>query len=184
MTRLTASEQETLLHIARKSIESSLHKSPFDPRQREITPVLEQPSGAFVTLHARGDLRGCIGSVIAASPLYVTVFENARNAAFRDPRFEPVRVEEFQHLSIEISVLSPPRRVASVEEIEVGTHGLIVRTGWTAGLLLPQVATEQGWDRDAFLDHTCLKAGLARTSWRTGQCSIEMFTATVFGEEP
>ena len=144
---------------------------------------LQKKCGAFVTLTIHGQLRGCIGYVIAERPLLETVREAARAAAFQDPRFAPLRRAELSELRLEISVLSEPRPVCSLEEIRVGDHGLIVRHGFRSGLLLPQVATEYGWDRETFLSHTCAKAGLPRDSWRDPDTEIELFEAEVFGEE-
>ena len=180
---LTAEQRQTLLSLARRSIEAVL-----DGRRPEVDPsqldeVLTRPSGAFVTLHSKdGDLRGCIGSIEAVAPLCHAVSSNAVNAAFRDPRFYPVRAEELPSLHIEISVMSPIVGVADVSEIEVGRDGLIIRRGSRAGLLLPQVATEYGWDRETFLSQTCVKAGLPPDSWHDSATRIERFSAEVFGE--
>jgi AmmeMemoRadiSam system protein A len=160
----------------------------LDGRRPELDPSqldddLKRPSGAFVTLHTnRGDLRGCIGSIQAVAPLCDAVVSNAINAAFRDPRFYPVQREELAELQIEISVMSPIEPVANVEEIEVGRDGLIISRGSRAGLLLPQVATEYAWDRETFLQQTCVKAGLPPDAWRSPETRIERFSAEVFGE--
>lgn len=148
-----------------------------------LDPVLLRPSGAFVTLHTKdGDLRGCIGSIQAVAPLASAVSASAINAAFRDPRFYPVGPAELRELHIEISVMSPIVDVHDISEIEVGRDGLIVSRGSHAGLLLPQVATEYGWDRETFLSQTCVKAGLPADSWRSPGCRIERFSAEVFSE--
>ena len=107
---------------------------------------------------------------------------SAVSAAFRDPRFFPVRPEEMPELDLEISVMGPIEVVANIDEIEVGRDGLIISRGRFAGLLLPQVATEYGWDRDTFLDQTCVKAGLPPGAWRARETRIEKFAAEVFGE--
>ena len=180
---LSDEQRQTLLSIARRSIEAVLEgrRPELDPSQ--LDEPLTRPSGAFVSLHTKGgDLRGCIGSIQAVAPLCNAVSSNAVNAAFRDPRFYPVRPEELPNLHIEISVMSPIERVASVEEIEIGRDGLIISRGSRAGLLLPQVATEYGWDRETFLRQTCVKAGLSPDSWRLPECRIERFSAEVFGE--
>jgi len=145
--------------------------------------ALEEKRGAFVSLKKRGRLRGCIGFIEAKKPLAKTVEEMAIAAAFQDPRFEPLKKEELKDLRLEISVLTPLRRIADVGEIEVGVHGLYIRKGGCAGLLLPQVATEYGWDRDTFLRETCCKAGLAPDAWRDRDTEIYHFSADVFGEE-
>jgi len=120
--------------------------------------------------------------VAAQRPLLETVREAARAAAFHDPRFPPLRSSELPEIRLEISVLSRPRPVSDLGEIRVGRHGLIVRRGSRSGLLLPQVAEEYGWDRETFLSHTCVKAGLPEDSWREAGTEIEIFGAEVFGE--
>jgi AmmeMemoRadiSam system protein A len=179
---LSTEERKTLLKLARDTIEARLSmKSP--PEGRAPGPALVQPRGAFVTLHARGRLRGCIGYVEAIKPLFETVREMAAASAFQDPRFSPLTPAEYGDIEIEISVMSPLRRVASVEEIEVGTHGIVIKRGLRQGLLLPQVATEQGWDRDTFLEHSCYKAGLGGDSWKKPDTEIYVFSAEVFSEK-
>ena len=181
---LAKSQRHQLLRIARSSIEAEL-----DGRAHEIDPAvvdhdLSRPAGAFVSLHTAGrSLRGCIGSIFPVAPLIHAVASNAANAAFRDPRFHPLRREELAAIQVEISVMSPIEPVRSIDEIVVGRDGLIIRQGALAGLLLPQVATEYNWDRDTFLRHTCLKAGLPPDAWRSAACRIERFSAEVFGEE-
>ena len=180
---LNPEQRQTLLSIARRSIESVLDGRRPELDATELDEVLQRPSGAFVSLHTRdGDLRGCIGSIHAVAPLCHAVVSNAVNAAFRDPRFYPVQREELENLHIEISVMSPIEVVVTIEEIEVGRDGLIISRGERAGLLLPQVATEYGWDRETFLAQTCVKAGLSRDFWRSRECRIERFSAEVFGE--
>ena len=148
-----------------------------------LDPVLIRPSGAFVSLHTdAGDLRGCIGSIHPVAPLCHAVASNAVNAAFRDPRFHPLEREELSRIQIEISVMSPIEVVDDVDSIEVGRDGLIIVRGDRAGLLLPQVATDYGWDREMFLAQTCVKAGLPQGAWRLPDTRIERFSAEVFGE--
>ncbi|HEX8027018.1 MAG TPA: AmmeMemoRadiSam system protein A, partial [Vicinamibacterales bacterium] len=150
----------------------------------QLDDDLKRPSGAFVTLHtAHGDLRGCIGSIQPVAPLWRAVSSNAIHAAMRDPRFESVSgVAELASLQLEISVMSPIVLVTDIEEIVVGRDGLIVSRRGRAGLLLPQVATEYGWDRETFLRHTCTKAGLPHDAWRSADTRIERFSAEVFSE--
>jgi len=121
--------------------------------------------------------------VLSSNPLYLTVQEMAVAAATQDLRFSSVRREELPEIEVEISVLSVPRVLAGVHEIRVGEHGLIVRSGAYSGLLLPQVATEYGWDAETFLSHTCAKAGLAMDFWKQGKPRVEAFTAEVFSEK-
>ena len=180
---LTPEQRNQLLSIARRSIEAVLAGHRPDLGGVSLDPVLTRPSGAFVTLHeAGGELRGCIGSIQAVAPLFQAVSSSAINAAFRDPRFFPVTPEELPALHIEISVMSPIEAVTNVEEVEVGRDGLIVSRGSRAGLLLPQVASEHGWDRETFLRQTCVKAGLPPDAWRSPDCRIERFSAEVFAE--
>jgi AmmeMemoRadiSam system protein A len=189
---LTPEQRTLLLQIARESIAAALERRAADLDRGALDPELTRPSGAFVSLHtADGDLRGCIGSIEAVAPLCEAVSSNAVYAATRDPRFYPLRREELADVVLEISVMSPIERVSSIQEIEVGRDGLIVHGGGRTGLLLPQVATEYGWDREAFLSQTCVKAGLAPESWRTAFESdsrsipvrIERFSAEVFSEQ-
>ncbi len=135
-----------------------------------------------MTLHRHGSLRGCIGLVQAIKPLYRTVQEMAVSAAFEDPRFPPLHREELGDIEVEISVMSPLERVSTIEEIQVGVHGLIMKRGYHQGLLLPQVATEQGWERDTFLQHTCFKAGMSGDCWKDPATEIYVFSAEVFSE--
>jgi AmmeMemoRadiSam system protein A len=110
------------------------------------------------------------------------VKEVAVSSAFEDPRFPPVQRSELAQLTIEISVLSPLRRITDPREVVVGVHGILIRRGFRSGLLLPQVATEQGWDRETFLAHTCRKAGLPMDAWKSPDVVLEVFSATVFSE--
>lgn len=181
---LSQERRSQLLRIARESIEAALDGRALELNPETFDEALRRPAGAFVTLTTRdGDLRGCIGSIQPVAPLYRAVSENAINAAFRDPRFHPLRPSEWPEIRIEISVMGPIEVVADPSDIVAGRDGLIVRLGRNAGLLLPQVATEQGWDRVTFLSHTCLKAGLPADAWRLPECRIERFQAEVFNEE-
>lgn len=180
---LNEDEQRELLALARKTLEDYLTKGYFS----EYVPVSEnlyRPFGAFVTLRTRGgELRGCIGHIEANKPLYKVVQEMAVAAATQDPRFPAVKAEELSDIVIEISVLSPLRRIHNVSEIEVGRHGLLVKKGFSSGLLLPQVAIEWGFDREEFLKQTIFKAGLDPSSLRDSDLEIYIFTAQVFSEE-
>lgn len=179
---LTESQRKQLLTVARNSIEAVLSGSRPELRRDDFDAELQRPAGAFVTLTEHDDLRGCIGSIEPVAPLYLAVSQSAVSAAFRDPRFRPVAAAEMPKIHIEISVMGPIEKVKSVEEIIPGTHGLIITRGRNAGLLLPQVATEYGWDRETFLQQTCQKAGLPRNAWREPDTTIEKFAAEVFGE--
>jgi AmmeMemoRadiSam system protein A len=135
-----------------------------------------------VTISSRGELRGCLGRLTPEQPLAALIRHLAQVVADSDPRFDAVRPGELDEISIEISVLTPAREIASVEEIEIGRHGLIAEHGARSGLLLPQVAIEHEWSRDEFVRHTCLKAGLAADAWRRG-ATLFIFEAQVFGED-
>lgn len=180
---LTTPQRNQLLRIARESIEAVLAgRRPELPAPGQLDDALTRPSGCFVTLHAEGGLRGCIGTIQAVAPLYQAISSSAVSAAFRDPRFSPLNADELPSVDLEISVMSPIVPVTDVAEIEVGRDGLIITRGRNAGLLLPQVATEYGWDRETFLGQTCAKAGLPQTAWRSPETRIERFSAEVFGE--
>ena len=179
---ISIESQALLLNIARASIESHLKKQ--KPPKFEIADKnLLQKRGAFVTLHKRGQLRGCIGYVLPYKPLHQTVGEMAVAAAIEDPRFPRVTLNEIGEIDIEISALSTLKKIESIEEIEVDKHGLYMKRGGFSGLLLPQVATEYGWNREEFLEHTCQKAGLPRDSWKNEKTEIFIFSAQVFGEK-
>jgi AmmeMemoRadiSam system protein A len=179
---LTLSEQDRriLVQTARAAIEARL--AVVQPRYPEPTPALMAPCGAFVTLKQGDSLRGCIGSIAATRPLVETVRDMAVAAAFEDPRFPPLSRGEWPSVRIEISALSPFEKISDVSRISVGTHGIMIRQGARSGLLLPQVASEQGWDRGTFLAHACRKAGLPADAWKSPDASIEIFSAIVFGD--
>jgi AmmeMemoRadiSam system protein A len=176
---LTPEIQQQLLTIARLALEARVRRTRApDPGPRTAA----QPKhGAFVTIFCQGELRGCLGRITSEMPLPELIGHLAREVADSDPRFDPVRQEELPDISLEVSVLTPERQIASIDEIEVGRHGLIVEQGSLRGLLLPQVPTEHGWDRETFVNHTCVKAGLAADAWRHG-ARLYVFEAQVFGE--
>lgn len=179
---LTEEEKKILLQIAKDSIDDVVLGKPF--RERKITqPQLLEHRGAFVTLKIKGGLRGCLGQFTAEEPLWQVVKDRARASALEDPRFSPVRPNEVPKLSIEISALTRLREIESVEEIEVGRHGILIARGGYRGTLLPQVATENDWDRRTFLVHTCRKAGLPDDAWKDPETRIQVYAADVFGEE-
>jgi len=186
---LTREEKHELLSIARESIAHALvgGGKPTDdkyPKLRKIEGRLALPSGAFVTLRLGRDLRGCIGFIVSDQPLADVVAEVAVKSATEDPRFVPMTQSELARATIEISILSPPRQVIDFAEIEVGRHGLIVELGRLRGLLLPQVATEYGWDRETFLDQTARKAGLPPKAWREPDAKVYLFSAEIIEEQP
>lgn len=180
---LDEKQRQTLLRVARESIAGALAGRAAEWKAEDFDEALRRPAGAFVTLKTADDeLRGCIGSIQAVDPMFRAVASSAVSAALRDPRFYPVRIDELAKLALEISVMGPIEQVIDVASIEVGRDGLIIRRGPFAGLLLPQVATEYGWDRQQFLEHTCMKAGLPPDAWRSREAKIEKFSAEVFGE--
>jgi AmmeMemoRadiSam system protein A len=170
-----------LLSLARETIRCRLAGEPL-PTAEPVDPILLEPRGAFVTLKISGRLRGCIGHVIGVVPLWRAVRDNAIAAAFEDPRFAPLEVDELPETLIEISALSPLRKV-DAEDVVVGRDGILLERGMARGLLLPQVAIEYGWDRETFLDHTCRKSGLESGCWRHPDTVISTFSAQVFGED-
>ncbi len=179
---LTAADKKLLIDTVRIAIETKLagKEAPASP---ELSEILKKERGAFVTLHKHGRLRGCIGYIEARRPLYETIKEMAMAAAFHDPRFPPLRREEWPAITFEISVLSPLREIQNIEEIEVGRHGLYIKQGRCSGLLLPQVASEYNWDRLTFLQETCCKAGLSSQAWREEAARIFVFSADIFSSE-
>ena len=177
---LNESERRDLLDLARRAVTARVRRTP--PPSLPSDPRLQALAGAFVTLTERTELRGCIGYPEADQPLASVVARCAAAAASEDPRFPPVTSEELAHLFLEISVLGPLEAVHDPSSIIVGRHGLIVDQGFHRGLLLPQVAVDWQWDRDTFLAHTCLKAGLSSDAWRTG-ARLFRFEAEVFAEE-
>lgn len=178
---LTNEQRIRLLNLARETLRRYLSRGQT-ARPAMDDPVLMEPRGVFVSLHAGESLRGCIGTFTPSDPLYLAVVDMAIAAATSDVRFAPARPDELPRLQIELSVLSPLRRVQSVDEIEVGTHGIFITRERQRGVLLPQVATQYGWDRDEFLEQTCRKAGLPADAWKDPQTVIEVFTAEVFSE--
>ena len=177
---LTTEEKKILLKIAREAIEARLASKPL-PAFDAKSPGLLEKSGAFVCLSAKGRLRGCIGIFLSEGPLYKTIQDMAISAATRDDRFYPVTKEELIGIKIEISVLTPLRKIPDVKEIEVGRHGIYIIKGSKRGVLLPQVAIEYGFDRETFLDQTCIKAGLRPGCWKDG-ADIYVFEAEIFND--
>ncbi len=178
---LNDEEKVYLLQLARETIATYLESGAL-PKTQPVSARVNEKFGVFVTLHQKGQLRGCIGYIEGIHPLYEAVMEMARAAAFNDFRFHPVSKEEVPGLEIEISVLSPLKEITDIDEIKVGKHGLIVQRGHSRGLLLPQVATEWNWNRDEFLSQTCQKAGLPPDAWKDSDTIIYIFSAEIFNE--
>jgi AmmeMemoRadiSam system protein A len=180
--RLSEEERRLLLALARQAIAAHLASTLLT--LPEVAPALRWPGAAFVTLRRRGDdeLRGCIGTLEARQPLVEAVVRMAVAAATQDLRFAAVTASELPSLALEISIPGPAAPIEA-QAVEPGVHGLIVRYSGRSGLLLPQVAIDHGWDRETFLQCTCLKAGLSRDAWRDTGAILLAFTAEVFGED-
>lgn len=173
---LTEGEKKELLALAKRAITDyvSNGKAP----EVEIKNQKFKSDGAvFVTIKKKGSLRGCIGHIQPVMPLYQSVITNAVAACSSDPRFPPMTKDELKDIDIEISILSPLNRLKDVNDIQVGKHGLVIRKDMQRGLLLPQVATESGWDRETYLKHLCTKAGLPETAWK--EADLYTFTAEI-----
>lgn len=175
---LLAEEKKLLLNIAKETIVEYVNNGKI-PQCKPNSGNLQAKRGCFVTIKNNGMLRGCIGNFVSDKPLVQLVQEMAVSAATRDPRFYPMKKEDLKDFHVEISVLSPMQKISSVDEIEVGVHGLYLEKNLSRGVLLPQVAMEYGWDRETFLSQTSIKAGLARDAWKEG-ADIYIFSADVF----
>jgi AmmeMemoRadiSam system protein A len=173
-------DQKLLLNLARNAILTTLQKGRKLPPVESLSPILREKRGTFVTLWMEGELRGCIGFPYPQKPLVEAIQDAAVGAALQDSRFPMLRLEELARVYVEISVLTPPKPL-DPQKVKIGVHGLIVRQGNRSGLLLPQVAMDYGWDREIFLDQTCVKAGLPAGAWRQ-KAEVLGFEAQVFGE--
>jgi len=178
MPKLSDDDKKLLLALAREAIVTYVREGVI-PTSELSVPSLRDHYGCFVCIKKDGKLRGCIGNFTSSQPLYQLVREMAVSAATRDPRFYPMTSKDIANFSLEISVLSPLEKITSPEQIIVGTHGIYIEKNVCRGILLPQVATEYGWDRDTFLMQTCAKAGLKPDDWRDG-ADIYIFSAEVF----
>lgn len=178
---LTAGDKKGLLSLARETISRFLTVQ-MVPLPRGFSPAAREQRGVFVTLKKHGNLRGCIGRMVPDRPLATLVGAMALQSAFEDPRFRPVTLEEVPKLRIEISVLTPMKAISGPEEIVVGRDGVLLQKDGRSAVFLPQVAPEQGWNRDEMLDHLAMKAGLPAGAWRQG-ARFSTFQALVFGEE-
>jgi len=180
---LSKEQRKKLLQIARQTMEAYVTTGKR-LEVKEDDPLFNREMGAFVTLHRRGQLRGCIGNIIGRGPLYLTVRDMAIQASTEDPRFAPVTASELADIDLEVSVLSELEEIDDPEKIEMGKHGVLVRDGFRSGVYLPQVATETGWSKKEFMSSLCSqKAGLPPDAWKTGTCKVYVFTAEVFGEK-
>ena len=176
---LSEEEKNSLRQLAYQTIRSRCLGKPL-PEFSPQSPRLEEPRGAFVCVKKAGALRGCIGMIEARGALYETIRDMAVQAAFSDPRFCALEPSELGDIEIEISVLTPMERISDPSQIEIGKHGLYIRKGYHSGLLLPQVATENEWDREQFLEWTCKKAGLQPNAWKKSDLELYVFSADVF----
>jgi AmmeMemoRadiSam system protein A len=175
---LSSAERAELLQIARETLDTYVRdKKIYQPESDN--PKFLGPKGAFVTLKKKGVLRGCIGFIEPVLPLHQTVAQATIYAASKDARFSPVSSSELEEIDIEISVLTPPRKIDDPREVKVGKHGLIIAKGNQRGLLLPQIPVENRWSRLTFLQRTCQKAGLPKDAWKT-EAEIYTFEAIVF----
>jgi len=179
---LTAKEASILLEIARSAIVSLVNNQEFKPYPRE-EKILNRRSGCFVTIKQHGQLRGCIGNFQSQLPLFLEVASMAATAASKDPRFHPLNAADLDNITLEISVLSALEKIDDIERIEVGTHGIYLEKNFSRGVLLPQVASEYGWDRTTFLKQTCQKAGLPVDAWQDADTDIYIFSAQIIKEE-
>ncbi len=175
-----AADRIRLLQLARDAIVAHVMRLPLAPP--ELTGIYTRRGAAFVSLHANGALRGCIGHLEADEPLGEVIRRCAVGACSHDPRFVPVTPQELPALHIELSLLAALEPIHDRSAIEIGRHGLVIEHGWHRGLLLPQVATEWNWDVEAFIAHTCQKAGLPHDAWQSG-AKMWRFEAEVFGED-
>ncbi len=182
---LSPQEKKDLLRLARWTLEYVLDKGKL-PSDAEVpitlTERMKEPGAVFVTLKINDELRGCIGEIFATKPLYKSVIQNAYNAGFKDPRFYPITKDELSKIKIEISLLTPPRKINHYNEIELGKHGIILKKGYHQALFLPQVAPEQNWNLEQTLQHLSMKAGLYPDAYKEG-AEFEVFEAEVFHEE-
>ncbi len=176
--RLDNELSKKLLAIARRAIDNCLAESEQTPEEVN-EELLNQKVGCFVTIHQNNRLRGCIGNFVSEQPLYLEVAQMAVAAATTDPRFYAMSKADIDNYSLDISVLSPLEKIDDVRQIEVGTHGIYLEKGFSRGVLLPQVATEQGWNRQTFIEQTCIKAGLDVNAWQSPQTTIYTFSAQV-----
>jgi AmmeMemoRadiSam system protein B/AmmeMemoRadiSam system protein A len=177
---LTAADKRALLVLARETLRRYLTTETL-PLVRGFSPRAERDQGAFVTLKEHGQLRGCIGRIVGTAPLSRIVSMMALESAFNDPRFDKVRLSELDSLEIEISALTPPKAISNALAIVVGRDGVILQKGNRSAVFLPQVPTEQGWDRDEMLDNLCEKGGMSAGCWRSG-AKLLTFQADVFSE--
>lgn len=180
---LPLDSQRTLIGLSRQTLDDFVRGITHRAENIIDAYIRRDGYGAFVSLHNRGELRGCIGDCAPRTPLYETVIEMTQAAASRDSRVEPVSESELDDIRIEISVLSPLVRTETPLSLEVGKHGLYLARHGRRGVLLPQVAIQYRWDMKTFLEQTCLKAGLRRHAWKDSDTEVSTFTALIIEEQ-
>lgn len=183
--KLTDAESAALLELARKSVETKLGVlKDFEPKLPKDMPHLAEKRGVFVTLTKEGKLRGCIGTYSAEDPLWKQVWITARDSAFMDPRFGPVKAFELDKIEFEISVfLCPVTKIKNHEEFIVGKHGIFIKRGQKSATFLPNVATEQKWDKETTLRELCKKAGLPTDAWKAPETEFKIYTTQIMKEK-
>ncbi len=179
---LSKEDKVLLLKIARQSLEAAVNRAAMEPF-KDIPTKFKENCGAFVTLNKNNELRGCIGYILSVAPLYETIVEMAKAASLHDTRFYPVEPRELKDIDIEISVLTPPEEIPSFKEFIVGKHGIVINLRGRQAVFLPQVATEQKWDRETTLKHLCMKAGLPEDAFHDSEMTFKVFEAIVFEEK-
>jgi AmmeMemoRadiSam system protein A len=180
---LTPEEGGTLLLLARETIEAAVTESPLPELPAgQLTPCLQLPLGAFVTLRISSELRGCIGEMNWERPVYRNVIRAAKGAALHDPRFEPLAEQELSRVRVETTILGALQKISGVEEFDPQRHGIQFELGGRRAVFLPQVAKETGWGRELLLENLCLKAGLVREAWKHPQALLKIFETQEFSE--
>ena len=185
MAALTEKDKAFLVRLARSVIEAALDAGQKEAMPKDVSPAVLEKGGCFVTLHKKGALRGCIGTIEPVQPLVKGVQENALNAAFKDPRFSSLKIEELSDIDLEVSVLTVPRKLIFTDsedlkrQLKPGIHGVILSRGWQRSTFLPQV-WDQLPDPELFLKHLCEKAGLRGDCWQDSKTEIEVYEASYF----
>ena len=178
--KITNNEKSLLLQEVRKHLEHKLLGN--EAGSLPESGLFTTKPGIFVTLHKKGDLRGCIGHIVGHDPLSKSLYDLAEASAFQDPRFNSLDKSELDEIKIEISLLSEPEQISRWQDIEIGKHGILIKKGYSQAVFLPQVAPEQGWDLETTLANLCQKAGLHSNAYKENEMEFYVYTATVFSE--